>query len=208
VSASGAVLDPNGVAVPGPDPGLLASAADGGVRVVWQNLNPVSIRRDVRARVPATSPAGNIAASSGAPQQNRPDAAVGNNGSMVVFRSDVSGDARIMAQPLSAARHSDYTGTHHSRRSRNRRDAYPTVAWNGSVYLATWSDGSTVFAQRRARTARAIDPAPFTVMPGFGPWTSPRAGNLFLVIGHQLQLQQSRVHRSRRRARARRRHSA
>ncbi len=53
------------------------------------------------ANISSTNVAGpNRGLGIGAPAQTRSDVAMGTNGSMTVFRSDISGKRRIMVQPL------------------------------------------------------------------------------------------------------------
>jgi PKD repeat protein len=188
VSAAGAVLDPNGVAVPGPQTGPLAATANGGVQLTWANLSAQFQYDVLSANVPPSNTAGpNVALSSGAPQQNRPDAAVGSNGYMLVYRSDISGLNRVMAQPLDAAGNPTTPGPLTLAQGDTSAGlGSPTVAWSGSVYLATWADASGIVAQRLRQNGTAIDPAPFAVMPGFGPVDVAAQGGVFLVIGHQI----------------------
>jgi hypothetical protein len=65
------------------------------------------------------------------------------------------------------------------------------VAWNGSLYLAVWSDvdtsnlnNSLIYAQRIAADGSLIDPNPFAVMEGFTPDVAA-AGDVFLIVDIQ-----------------------
>ena len=106
---------------------------------------------------------------------------MGANGSMIVFRSDISGANRIMAQPL------DLNGRGLTRNPiqldsgpTNNGPSAPSVAWNGSVYLATWGNSTGIVAQRLNQDGSLVDLAPFHVMPGFGPTEVSAVGNTFL----------------------------
>jgi PKD repeat protein len=188
VNAAGAVLDPNGVAVPGPQAGLLAATADGGVQVVWGNQSAQFDLDILSAHVNAANTAGpNFPLSSGAPQQTRADVARGSSGYMVVFRSDVSGLDRIVAQPLDLAGNPTTAGPVTLVQGDNTFAlGLPTVAWNGSVYLITWPYAIGIVAQRIRQDATLVDAAPFDVMPGFGNVDVAALGDVFLVIAHQL----------------------
>ncbi|MDQ3200118.1 MAG: PKD domain-containing protein, partial [Verrucomicrobiota bacterium] len=123
----------------------------------------------------------------GAPAQTRGDVALGTSGSMIVFRSEISGSIRIKAQPL------DINGNPilaeplllETGPVTNSPTA-PSVAWNGSLYLATWSNATGIVSQRINQNGTRVDPAPVPVMPGFGPTDVSAMGSTFLVIGRQL----------------------
>ena len=187
VNPAGQVLDPGGVAVAGLTPGPAAPSPSGGVQLVWSDFNillansydvfSASISSDNVAE-PIQTP------SSGAPSQQRPDIAVGSAGYMLVYRSDISGVHRIMAQPLDAA------GTPLTTEpiqldtgDSTHGPGFPTIAWNGSLYLATWNNSSGVVAQRILQDGTLVDPSPFVVMPGFGPTDVAALGDVFLVTG-------------------------
>lgn len=187
VDAGGQVLDPGGVAVPGLTSGPAAASPAGGLQVVWELSE--SNAYDIRAA--AISP-GNTAGplktlSTAAPAQVIPDVAVGDAGYMLVYRSDIAGFNRVMAQPL------DLSGDPltaapvqlDSGDSLNGPD-YPAVAWNGSQYLVAWSNGNSVLAQRIGQDGTLLDPGPFTVISGFGPVDVAALGDNYLVIGRKM----------------------
>jgi PKD repeat protein len=186
VAATGQVLDPGGVSVAGPSTGPVAPTADGGLQVVW----PVR-RADeddmLTAHVSAANAAGpNQDLSLGASMQMRADVASGAAGSMVVFRSDVSGTRRVMAHPLDAAGNPLTAEPVLLDAGPNAGGpGAPSVAWNGSFYLASWSRPSGIVAQRIAQDGSRVDPAPFAVMPGFGPTEIAALGDTFLVVGRR-----------------------
>ena len=186
VSAAGAVLDPNGVPVPGPKPGLLEATADGGVQLVWGNVSDVFFELDIQsAHVTAANTAGpNFPLSTGAPAQTRADVAVGSNGYMVVFRSDISGLDRIVAQPLDAAGNPTTPAPVTIVQGDDVQQlGFPAVAWNGSVYLVTWPYAIGIVAQRIRQDGSLVDASFFDVMPGFGNVDVAALGDTFLVIG-------------------------
>jgi hypothetical protein len=61
----------------------------------------------------------------------------------------------------------------------------PEIAWNGSLYLATWSNATGIVGQRLRQDGTRVDAAPFFIMPGFGPVDVAALGDVFLVAGHQ-----------------------
>ena len=186
VSPAGTVLDPGGVLVPGPMSGPTASPGGGNLQVVWSVLKNSEFDT-LSAQVTAGNVAGHtVSIGIGAPAESRNDAAMGANGSMIVFRSDISGANRIMAQPL------DLNGRGLTRNPiqldsgpTNNGPSAPSVAWNGSVYLTTWGNSTGIVAQRLNQDGSLVDPAPFHVMPGFGPTEVSAVGNTFLIIARQ-----------------------
>ncbi len=175
VSPAGAVLDPNGLPVattsdteanPAVAPGV-----SGGALVAWQGLNA----RDVyAARLSAAGAVTNsTAAALGAPRQSKQRLATSGAGYLAVFRSDQSNQQRIMAQRL------DQNGAPLDQEPfllSNQTDAdNPSVAWNGSVYLAIWeASGPTGARQTYSR-----------VVPVSGLPQTPTTEPTLVMAGHQ-----------------------
>jgi len=184
---NGAVLDPGGILVQGPMSGPTASTGGGELQVAWTVLQASEYDTLTSHVSPANIPGRNLGLGVGAPEQTRNDVAMGLTGSMVVFRSDFSGTNRVMAQPL------DLNGRPLLKNPVLLDSGTPTagpvsapsVAWNGSVYLATWDDGDGIVAQRINQDGTLVDVAPFLVMPGFGPTEVSALGDTFLVIARQ-----------------------
>ena len=151
--------------------GPTASTGGGELQVAWTVLQGSEYDSLTSHVSPANIPGRNLGLGVGAPEQTRNDVAMGLTGSMVVFRSDFSGTNRVMAQPL------DLDGRPLLKNPILLDSGTPTagpfsapaVAWNGSVYLATWDDGDGIVAQRINQNGTLVDIAPFPVMPGFGP---------------------------------------
>lgn len=187
VSAGGQVLDPGGVAVPGPNTGQTAATSAGGLQVVWTSY--VNSDNDIAtAFISSGNAAGpNSAASTGAPMQLRADVAAGSNGYMLVYQSNVSGQARILAQPLDAA--GDPLTAEPVELATGpfiNGPAAPSVAWNGSLYLVTWGNASGVVAQRLQADGAKVDATPFSVLAqSFGPTDVAAVGDTFLVVGRR-----------------------
>lgn len=186
VSPAGTVLDPGGILVPGPLSGPTASPGGGKLQVVWSVL-----QNNEFDTLSAQITAGNVAGRTvpigiGAPAETRSDAAMGVNGSMIVFRSDVSGADRIMAEPLDQnGRGLTPNPLQLDSGPVSNGPSAPSVAWNGSLYLVTWGNSSGIVAQRLNQDGSLVDSAPFAVMPGFGPTEVSAVGNTFLIIGRQ-----------------------
>ncbi len=186
VSQEGTVLDPGGVSVSGPSTGPTAGLPGGGVLVNWSPY--ASSGYEVfSAAIPTSNVAyPNKTLSTGAPMQFRPDAAAGSAGFMLVHRSDLPGVSRILAQPLAldgtpltaapilldSGQSTSGPGT-------------PSIAWNGSLFLATWSNSTGIVAQRLNQDGTLVDPAPFLVTSGFGPTEVSALGSTFLVVGRR-----------------------
>lgn len=186
VSAAGQVLDPGGVAVAGPRSGLSASAGNGSVQLAWSEYLTGSSYEVSTAHIDAANTAGGIRALSiGAPAQLRVDIATSGSGFMLVYRSSTSTRQRVLAQPLDAA--GNPLGTEPVELDAADSLSYPgfpAVAWNGSVYLATWNNASGIVARRLQPNGVPLDPAPILVMnPGFGPVDVEALGDTFLVVG-------------------------
>jgi PKD repeat protein len=186
VAPTGQVLDPGGVSVAGPSTGPGAATANSGLQLVWTvtrgNEDDV-----VSARISSGNTAGpNTDVSVGTAMQMRSDVASGSAGSMVIFRSDVSGTRRVMAHPLDAAGNplTPQPVLLDSGPNASGPGA-PSVAWNGSLYLATWARTSGIVAQRLHQDGSLVDAAPFAVMPGFGPTEVAALGDTFLVVGRR-----------------------
>jgi len=187
VSPTGSVLDPGGVLIPGAGSGPSASPGNGALQVVWSALQQNVEYDTFTVNISATNVAGPIRGISlGAPSQTRSDSAAGSTGFMVVFRSDISGRTRVMAHPL------DLNGNPLTNNpvllasgSPSDGPGAPAVAWNGSLYLATWSTATGIVAQRINQDGTLVDVAPFAIMPGFGPTEVSALGETFLVIARQ-----------------------
>jgi hypothetical protein len=119
------------------------------------------------------------------PRQTEPRFATHPGGYLAVFRSEISGEASILAQRLTAngevldpepivvTRGSSYLWN-------------PAIAWNGSVFLVVWevwenSAESQVYMRRIGADGVPIDPLPLLVMPGNDPDVAA-IGDVFLVV--------------------------
>lgn len=186
INAAGQVLNPGGALLNGPVIGSMTSAPNGGVQLVWSSYT-VNQNDVLTARVSAGNVAGpTVMLSTGSPMQIRADVATGSNGYMVVYRSDIAGFNRILAQPLDAAGNPLTAAPILLDTGDNLYGpAAPSVAWNGSLYLASWSNSSGIVAQRLLPDGTKVDPTPFFVMVGFDRTGVAALGDLFLIIGRQ-----------------------
>jgi hypothetical protein len=136
VNAAGAVLRPERHR--GPRSAARPARVDRGRRRAAScgaTSRAVRPRRLQRARERVEQAGPNFPLSSGAPMQSRADVAVGSNGYMVVYRSDISGLERIVAQPLDAAGNPTTPAPVTLVQGDDVFNlGFPTVAWNGSVY--------------------------------------------------------------------------
>ncbi len=191
VNASGQVLDPGSVAVPGPQPGPSAGTGVGSVQLVWtvftnNNYDVLS------ANIAANNTAGpNRTLSLGAPRQLRPDIATSGNGFMLVYYSSTSAQNRVLAQPLDANGVPLTPGPIElDAGNSSTGPSYPTVAWNGSLYLVVWGNANGIVAQRLLPDGTKVDAVPFVVMGGtnsaFGSADVAALGDHFLVAGRQI----------------------
>ncbi len=184
VATDGTVLDPGGVSLHafGADS---STPASGGIRLAWEHdsaggdrpydVSSVFVSSSISAGPPT-------ALSVGAPSHHLADAAVGSSDTLLVFRSDVSGEMRIIAETSA-----DYAGVGKVGPVTIAMGQYlsgPAVAWNGSVYLVTWADESTdtIYAVRMQPGGTILDSPAITVMSGREP-DAAASGADFLVAG-------------------------
>lgn len=196
VTPAGVLLDPGGISIPLPSGSLgyepdNATAPGGGLQFVWHDGggglgNPEDV---YTARL---APAGSFAtvkpAAQSAPSQVETDFARGAAGvHLAVFRSRTSGAARILAQRVDDdgvaldTQPIEVASGPVTWLATPQIDG-PGVAWNGSVFLVTWSDKVNVYARRMAPSGMFLDASPIVVMTG----QSSAAGALgtdFLVTG-------------------------
>ena len=187
VSNTGTVLDPGGILVRGGSanqnqPGI-APHASGGVQVVWTDLQAGGpTPQDIGSA--SVSVAGTAGASStvsrGAPRQRSPRMAAGAGEFLTVFRSEISGESRIVAQRVDAAGNAlDLEpilvagGTPTA--------VNPAVAFNGSVFLAIWEDSGNVYGRRVRPDGVLLDAAPLLIMAGKNPDVAALV-DTFLVV--------------------------
>ncbi|MBX7244120.1 MAG: PKD domain-containing protein [Candidatus Sumerlaeaceae bacterium] len=187
VNSAGTLLDPGSVAVPGLQIGPTAADSTGGAHVVstsYMNFDTDVIAARIAANNTGTA---SKVLSTGAPAQLRPDIATNGSGYMAVYRSAVSGGARVMAQPLDAGGNPLTPGpVQLDSGAGNGAPGSPNVAWNGSVYMATWGNVSGIVAQRLMADGTKIDAVPFVVMTSaFGPADVAAHGDQFLVTARR-----------------------
>ncbi|MCU0223270.1 MAG: PKD domain-containing protein [Acidobacteria bacterium] len=185
ISSGGQVLDPGGVAVPGPQTGPTASVGNGSLQLAW-TVFAASTNDVVTANVSSSNVAGpNRTASTGAPAQSQPDLATGSNGFMVAYRSMTSARHRILAQPLDAAGNPlTAEPTELDAGDPLSLRGAPAVAWNGSTYLVAWPGPNGVMARRVRPDGSLADAAPAIVLASsFGAVDTEALGGDFLVIG-------------------------
>jgi hypothetical protein len=196
VASDGTLLDPNGVVIEPVatffDQVELTPASGGGAQLVWKDsraggefpydVSTFSLSQALLPGAPATI-------SFGAPAQTEPDSAAAGDGFMTVFLSRISGQNRVMAEPLDAD--GNPLLPEPVMLASGPFLSEPAVAWNGSLYLAVWSDvdtsnlnNSLIYAQRIAADGSPVDPSPFAVMEGFTPDVAA-AGDVFLIVDIQ-----------------------
>jgi hypothetical protein len=194
VSTDGSVLDPGGTVISETEaasrPTAVTGAPGGGVRVVFEDSRPPTGASDVVTfSLSESLEAGPIAAVAlGAPAQLGADVAVHAGGSLLVFRSVRSDEERILGHPLDADGVPLLAEPVELGTGPQLHD--PQVAWNGSVYLVTWSAGDQygdVVARRVAPDGTPVDPQPVVLMEGFAPDVAA-LGDDFLVVGIQVTI--------------------
>jgi len=194
VSPAGAVLDPNGILIDAVSTWArvpsIAGTTVGGVQVVWmtetgnvfESMDVYTARMEENGTV---SP--RICAALGPPRQTNPHFVSHPGGYLAVYRSEISGEARILAQrlatngtvldlePIVLASGSSFL-------------LNPSAAWNGSVFLVVWENAyeSKVYMRRLGADGVPIDPAPIFLMPGNTPDVAA-LGDIFLVVDTHAQ---------------------
>lgn len=185
VNVAGVVLDPGSVAVTGVQTGPTVGTGTGALQVLWNEF--LNINYDVfTANISPSNVAGpSRTISVGAPQQTQPDIATSGNGYMIVYRSATSTQGRVLAQPLDAAGNPLTAEPVQLDSGLNiNGPGNPNVAWNGSLFLVSWSAPNGIVAQRLSATGVKLDAAPFMVMSGcFGSADVAASGSDFLVTG-------------------------
>lgn len=189
VSAAGAVLDANGIVVRSGSSDdaqpTMAARVGGGVQVAWKDIRaPGGNPEDIYTRpVTAAGVSGaETCVSLAAPRQTHARLVAGGGGHLAVFRSEISGSVRIVAQRLDAA------GTPIDQTpivvAAGPNLGNPSVAWNGSLFLIAWEDVSqTVVSARRLRPDGTFaDATPRTVLTARTPVVAA-LGDVFLVAG-------------------------
>jgi probable HAF family extracellular repeat protein len=193
VSSGGAVLDPAGFLVKGgaatQSQAAVAPRAGGGVQAVWTDAEaggPDSLDIETAQVSPSGTARTSISVSRGLPRQSRPRMATNGSGHLIVFKSEVSGTSRILAQRIDASGNElDPEPTAIASGPGNLTN--PSVAWNGSVFLVVWQDSSAngsrgqVYGRRLLPDGTLPDGGPIAVMPGLRPDVAA-LGPTFLVV--------------------------
>ena len=186
VDAAGNVLDPGGVPLPGLATGAFAGTVSGGLQLAWSEARVAGpAPHDVFAAVvsSALDLGPDQCVSLGVPSQTQADLAAGHSGYMLAYRSDISGESRIMAHPLDSSGQA-LTGEPIVLGS-GRLDG-PRVAFAGAHYLVVWSDmdQQAILAARLAEDGMVLDSPAISVSNGIEPDVAGREG-LFLVLASQ-----------------------
>jgi len=194
VTADGSVVDPGGIitippTTPISTPRFERSPA-GGLQLVFNHgVNGAVYPKDVFvARVPAPGQVENeTLVSTSAPAQVDADFAEGDGTHLIVFRSRWSDGGRILAQRIDASGTALDPEPIEVAPGPIPGEGVPSlggaaVAWNGAVFLITWSDGIQILARRMLPDGTLLDPAPLSVMDGWDPDVAA-LGQIFLVVG-------------------------
>jgi len=159
----------------------VAPLPGGGAQVVWQDAATGDVNAALVSAAGVASP--EVTAGLGAPRQSEARLASNGNGFLAVFRSQTSGAARILGQ------HLDSNGAAVDQEPFVIAEAgltnNPSVAWNGSAYLAVWDAPSATGARQTFACVVPSSGPPaapaFFVMNGDAPDVAGLDGN-FLVV--------------------------
>lgn len=189
ISPAGAVLDPNGgVQLPIVIGGtinqvyspVIVPRAGGGVMSIWYDSRPAQGNDTNVSMMPisaANVPGDEAVLSTSSANQRLPDFAGGPGGvsgrSAVVYVSEFANDDRVLVSFL------DSKGMPMPGEpivvAQGPTIDKAAIAWNGSVYMVTWDEGSSGLTpvQIKARRVHADgtfpDAEPISVMPGYAP---------------------------------------
>jgi hypothetical protein len=194
VSSAGAVLDANGKPVrTGPgnqNSATVTRAISTGVQVAWNDTSEVTTSNfnggDVQATsVSATGTPGSIGnVSRAAPRQSLPRFVYSGPDHLVVFKSEVSGENRILAQRLDAS--GAPIDLEPIRVAAGLTLTNPAAAWNGSNYMIVWENTGEaghgqIYARRLTAGGTILDPTPIPIMKGQMPDVGALGSNYLVV---------------------------
>jgi hypothetical protein len=190
VTGGGVVLDPGGVALPDGSPNYLYDPAlgalpSGGALFAWDDIRNGGALDLYGTTFSSLGAAGSERCYGiGSEALQNPRVTPGPNQHLVTFRAELADGTRILAQRVD--------------RFGNALDVEPIevasgppaklfaggAAWNGSVYLVTWSDSQQgkVFARRLLADGTWLDAEPIFVLLGGGADVGA-LGSDFLVTG-------------------------
>lgn len=194
VTPDGQILDPGGfIVTPATAPistPHCEGVPGGGVQLVYNNgVSGADYPKDIYSGQVSSEGLfeNETLVSRGAPAQLDADFAEGAGTHLIVFRSRVSDSGRILAQRVDATGNSldpepveVATGPIPGLGLPSL--GAPAAAWNGSVFMITWSDGLEIFARRMLPDGNFVDGTPLTVMDGHDPDVAA-VGQVFLVVG-------------------------
>ena len=185
VTSAGAVLDPAGIPVKIStetkiQPAIAAGPSGGGT-LVWTT----SFNADIfAATVASNGTAGeDRVITLSVPRQSTPRLATSGDEFLVVFRSEISGEIRIVAQRLDSA------GTPLTQEpilvAAGATLRTPSVAWNGLHYYIVWENAAVgrgqVYGRRMTKDGTFLDASPRAVMVGRQPDVAA-LGTIFLIV--------------------------
>ncbi len=191
VSTSGILLDPGGVAVSPSaeaevDEVRLAGGPTGGVQAIWTDRRAGgAFPQDVYTASydVALTVGDEHVVSVGAPRQTAPAVASGAGIQLVVFKSERSGDQRILGQRVDAEGEAIDAEPFELGLPTGLLSA-PSVAFNGSLFLVVWQQEGTILGRRVAPDGTVLEAAPFPVMAAsvLEPPSVAAVDETFLVV--------------------------
>ncbi|MBD3333894.1 MAG: T9SS type A sorting domain-containing protein [Candidatus Eisenbacteria bacterium] len=170
----------------------VAGLAGGGARVLWSDeSNGGPSAGDIFSATVlddgGVGPGESVA--NGAPRQTEPRFARSGDGYAAIYRSEDSGGARILMSRMDAAG-LPIDAEPIEIVSGGFNIVHPSIAWNGSLYLAVWatdvdSFDEQIWGRRISAGGAMIDPDPVALFTGSWPDVAAQ-GDLFLVVGSYL----------------------
>ncbi len=197
VSAALAVLDPGGVVLPDANPNAfftpaLGALSGGGALFAWSDYRHAAQDVFGFSFTPSGAPGAERLYSTGSESLRSPRVTPGPDQYLVTFRAEAANASRVLAQrvdafgvPLDPEPIEVASAGHLSLFAGG-------AAWNGSVYLVTFTDSSQgrVFARRMLPDGTFLDATPISVMVG-GSADVAALGGDFLVTGLRSPMLQS-----------------
>lgn len=185
VDVNGNVLDFGGVHFPDLKVEEVTAGINGGIQVTYKDwANPIPLSWDIfRGDISSTMQTdGPECVSLGTPSQVQSKFAGDDQGWMGIYLSRVSRDSRVMIQPL------NLDGSPMTEEpiqlANNPYVDFPSIAFNGSLYLAIWHDGTDdwIYGRRILPGGTPLDDVPLAIMPGYEADVAA-VGDIFGVVG-------------------------
>ncbi|MFN8138641.1 MAG: PKD domain-containing protein [Fimbriimonadales bacterium] len=187
INENGVLLTPGGVLFTGIHTGLAAGVGNGSIQFANIDVaNPTFVTATLVNDANQTN--GDLSIANSMPRQTRADIAAGDNGFMLVYASDTSNGARILAQPLNV---NGFPTTVQpieiATGAGTAAPSGPSVAFSNGNYLVAWASGSGVMARRMLQDGTLLEANATLVMTqAFGVTDIASNGGVYLVVARKV----------------------